>query len=98
MDVKINRLDPNVPDPIESRRRAAGLAVRQPPALPIARGKRYQRDRKDAAPDVEADAEIGRQNARRQQLEREYGTAGDKNDRLQHGKRDNPSGIMAARF
>ena len=24
MDVKINRLDPNVPDPIESRRRAAG--------------------------------------------------------------------------
>jgi len=28
MDVKINRLDPNVPDPIESRRRAAGRLVR----------------------------------------------------------------------
>jgi HlyD family secretion protein len=28
MDVKINRLDPNVPDPVESRRRAAGRAVR----------------------------------------------------------------------
>jgi len=28
MDVKINRLDPNVPDPVESRRRAAGRLVR----------------------------------------------------------------------
>jgi HlyD family secretion protein len=28
MDVKINRLDPNVPDPVESRRRAAGRFVR----------------------------------------------------------------------
>jgi hypothetical protein len=28
MDVKINRIDPNVPDPIESRRRAAGRLVR----------------------------------------------------------------------
>src|SRR6476620_11582281 len=28
MDVKINRLDPNVPDPIESRRRAAGRLMR----------------------------------------------------------------------
>ena len=28
MDVTINRLDPNVPDPIESRRRAAGRLVR----------------------------------------------------------------------
>jgi HlyD family secretion protein len=28
MDVKINRLDPNVPDPVESRRRAAGRVVR----------------------------------------------------------------------
>ena len=28
MDVTINRLDPNVPDPIESRRRAAGQLVR----------------------------------------------------------------------
>ena len=28
MNVKINRLDPNVPDPIESRRRAAGRLVR----------------------------------------------------------------------
>lgn len=28
MDIKINRLDPNVPDPVESRRRAAGRAVR----------------------------------------------------------------------
>ena len=28
MDVKINRLDPNVPDPVESRRRAAGRMVR----------------------------------------------------------------------
>ena len=28
MDVAINRLDPNVPDPVESRRRAAGRFVR----------------------------------------------------------------------
>src|SRR5262245_14107304 len=28
MDVQINRLDPNVPDPVESRRRAAGRLVR----------------------------------------------------------------------
>ena len=28
MDVQINRLDPNVPDPVESRRRAAGRFVR----------------------------------------------------------------------
>src|SRR5262249_26438940 len=28
MDVKISRLDPNVPDPVESRRRAAGRFVR----------------------------------------------------------------------
>src|SRR6266567_5664379 len=28
MEVKINRLDPNVPDPVESRRRAAGRLVR----------------------------------------------------------------------
>ena len=28
MDVTINRLDPNVPDPVESRRRAAGRLVR----------------------------------------------------------------------
>ena len=28
MDVTINRLDPNVPDPVESRRRAAGQLVR----------------------------------------------------------------------
>ena len=28
MNVTINRLDPNVPDPVESRRRAAGRAVR----------------------------------------------------------------------
>jgi HlyD family secretion protein len=28
MDVKINRLDPNIPDPVESRRRAAGRFVR----------------------------------------------------------------------
>ena len=28
MNVKINRLDPNVPDPVESRRRAAGRLVR----------------------------------------------------------------------
>jgi multidrug resistance efflux pump len=28
MDAKINRLDPNVPDPVESRRRAAGRVVR----------------------------------------------------------------------
>jgi hypothetical protein len=28
MDVKINRLDPNIPDPVESRRRAAGRLVR----------------------------------------------------------------------
>jgi hypothetical protein len=28
MDVTINRLDPNVPDPVESRRRAAGRFVR----------------------------------------------------------------------
>jgi hypothetical protein len=28
MDIKINRLDPNVPDPVESRRRAAGRVVR----------------------------------------------------------------------
>ena len=28
MDVKINRLNPNVPDPVESRRRAAGRLVR----------------------------------------------------------------------
>ena len=28
MDIKINRLDPNVPDPVESRRRAAGRLVR----------------------------------------------------------------------
>ena len=28
MDARINRLDPNVPDPVESRRRAAGRAVR----------------------------------------------------------------------
>ncbi|MCA1413916.1 HlyD family efflux transporter periplasmic adaptor subunit [Bradyrhizobium sp. NBAIM20] len=28
MDIKINRLNPNVPDPIESRRRAAGRVVR----------------------------------------------------------------------
>jgi HlyD family secretion protein len=28
MEVKINRLDPNVPDPVESRRRAAGRMVR----------------------------------------------------------------------
>jgi len=28
MHVKINRLDPNVPDPVESRRRAAGRLVR----------------------------------------------------------------------
>ena len=28
MNVTINRLDPNVPDPVESRRRAAGRVVR----------------------------------------------------------------------
>lgn len=28
MDIKINRLDPNLPDPVESRRRAAGRVVR----------------------------------------------------------------------
>jgi HlyD family secretion protein len=28
MDIKINRLDPNVPDPVESRRRVAGRLVR----------------------------------------------------------------------
>jgi HlyD family secretion protein len=28
MDVKINRLDPNIPDPVESRRRAGGRLVR----------------------------------------------------------------------
>ena len=28
MDVTINRLNPNVPDPVESRRRAAGRSVR----------------------------------------------------------------------
>jgi hypothetical protein len=28
MNVKINRLDPNIPDPVESRRRAAGRVVR----------------------------------------------------------------------
>jgi hypothetical protein len=28
MDVTLNRLDPNVPDPVESRRRAAGRLVR----------------------------------------------------------------------
>ena len=28
MNVTINRLDPNVPDPVESRRRAAGRLVR----------------------------------------------------------------------
>ena len=28
MDVTINRLDPNLPDPVESRRRAAGRLVR----------------------------------------------------------------------
>ena len=28
MNVTINRLDPNVPDPVESRRRAAGRFVR----------------------------------------------------------------------
>src|SRR5215471_19472779 len=28
MDVTINRLDPNIPDPVESRRRAAGRLVR----------------------------------------------------------------------
>lgn len=28
MDITINRLNPNVPDPVESRRRAAGRLVR----------------------------------------------------------------------
>ena len=28
MNITVNRLDPNVPDPIESRRRAAGRLVR----------------------------------------------------------------------
>jgi len=28
MQITLNRLDPNVPDPVESRRRAAGRAVR----------------------------------------------------------------------
>src|SRR5262245_22594682 len=28
MDIAINRLDPNLPDPVESRRRAAGRLVR----------------------------------------------------------------------
>jgi HlyD family secretion protein len=30
MNVTINRLDPNVPDPVESRRRAAGRFVALP--------------------------------------------------------------------
>jgi len=64
-------------------RRAAFFAAGKPAARPVAERERHQRDRQDAAPDVEADAEVGRHDARGKQLQRENRAAGDENDGLQ---------------